>query len=157
MRVNLGCGQYKADGWVNVDCHPGVQPDVVAELGRLPFDDGEVDQVYAGHVFEHVAWERLPMVLLEVARVLKSDGTLMVVGPDLDRAVEGWPDVVEEIKVGPAGDWPGAAHLWDCSETVMQQALVDAGFETTPLPIQAVPSGWPVTSKIGWQFAIECR
>lgn len=157
MRVNLGCGEYKADGWVNVDCYAGVAPDVVAELGRLPFDDGEADQIYAGHVFEHVAMERLPMVLLEVARVLASDGTLMVVGPDLDRALASWPEVVDEIKSGPSGSWPGAAHLWDCRESLMLQVLIDAGFEAAPLSIEAVPSAWPVVSRIGWQFAIECQ
>lgn len=154
MRLNLGCGEFPAEGWVNVDCHAGLNPDVVADLASLPFPDNSAEMVYAGHVFEHVDPDRLPAVLAEVRRVLA--GPLMVVGPDLTRAEQGWPEVVDEIKAG-AGRWPGDAHLWDCREDIMLGYLQDAGFTADPLPIAAVDGDWPVVSRVAWQFAIACR
>lgn len=154
MRLNLGCGEFPAAGWVNVDCHAGLKPDVVADLAALPFPNDAAEMIYAGHVFEHVARDRLPDVLAEIARVL--DGPLMVVGPDLTRAEQDWPEMVDEIKAG-AGRWPGDAHLWDSREDIMLELLRDAGFTADPLPVASVTGEWPVTSRIGWQFAIACR
>ena len=157
MRLNLGCGAYPADGWVNVDLRDdGPKPDVVADLADLPFDDGSADAVYAGHVFEHVGLEDIPAALQEIDRVLVSDGVLMIVGPDLARAETSYPEAIPDIVPGdPNPDRPGEAHLWESRESLMLQILTDNGWTAKPLPIMAVPYPWPVVSRIGWQFAIE--
>ena len=156
MKLNLGCGEFPAAGWVNVDLrdHDGPRPDVVADLADLPFGDGAAQAVYAGHVFEHVALDRLPVVLTEISRVMASSAVLMVVGPDLDRAETDFPERIPDIVHG-GGRWPGDAHLWDCREPLMLQVLTDNGWAVRPLPIAEVPDTWPVTSRIGWQFAVE--
>lgn len=156
MKLNLGCGEYPATGWVNIDLrdHDGPTPDVIADLADLPFPDCSAEAVYAGHVFEHVALDDLPAVLAEINRVMALDAVLMVVGPDLDRAEADWPERIRDIVHG-AGRWPGDAHLWDSREPLMLRLLVDNGWAANPLPIVEVPSTWPVTSRIGWQFAIE--
>ena len=50
MKVNLGCGRFKLDGFVNVDVNEDLQPDVVAfaqdYMETLP--DDSVDLVYIG-------------------------------------------------------------------------------------------------------------
>ena len=59
--LNLGCGSHVAPSpWVNVDCSYGTAgfpcfPDVLCDIRTLPWQDGEVDAVYAGHVLEHLA------------------------------------------------------------------------------------------------------
>lgn len=155
MKLNLGCGAYPASGWVNVDLHDdGPQPDVIADLADLPFDDGSAEAVYAGHVFEHIALADVPAVLTEIDRVLAADGVLMVVGPDLDRAEADFLDAVPDILPGEIGK-PGEAHLWGSREPLMRRLLTDNGWRAEPLPIVEVPSTWPVVSRIGWQFAIK--
>ena len=56
MKVNLGCGRFKLDGFVNVDVNEDLQPDVVAfaqdYMETLP--DDSVDLVYMGHMIEHI-------------------------------------------------------------------------------------------------------
>ena len=56
MKIDLGCGLYKSDGFVGVDVmdHPNV--DVVHDLNSFPypFSDSSVEFVRAFHVLEHV-------------------------------------------------------------------------------------------------------
>ena len=62
LKLNLGSGLTPIPGFVNVDALedvPGV--DVVADIsGRLPFEDGSADLVYASHLLEHFATDQIP-------------------------------------------------------------------------------------------------
>lgn len=157
MKLNIGCGEYYADGWTNVDMTKvdgGPQPDVVAPAHDLPFRKSSATQVYAGHVLEHIALEDVPAVLDEFKRVLRKNGQLLVVGPDLDRALASFPEEVETIRHG-GNRWEGDKHLWESTETQTVELLHTAGWDTTTIPIADVDLDvWPVTSLIGWQFAI---
>lgn len=55
MKLNLGCGNDKRDGYVNVDNSLLFGPDEVADLNRVwPWADASVDEVVARHVLEHL-------------------------------------------------------------------------------------------------------
>lgn len=56
MRLNLGCGDFKIDGWVNVDKYGHFDPDVVHDLEQFPwpFDDSAAEEVLLNHVLEHL-------------------------------------------------------------------------------------------------------
>lgn len=86
MKLNLGSGMTPIPGFVNVDAledAPGV--DVVADIsGRLPFEDGTADLVYASHLLEHFPTDRVPAMLAEWRRVLRPGGGLLVAVPDLE-------------------------------------------------------------------------
>lgn len=157
MKVNIGCGEFYAEGWTNVDrtkVEGGPQPDIVASADSLPFEDGSIDYLYAGHVLEHIDLADIPSILAEFSRVLSEDGTLLVVGPDLDRALESYPEAVDDIRYGGCR-WEGDEHLWESRESTMESLLEDSGWSTQPVDINEVDdSFWPLTSKIGWQFAI---
>lgn len=156
MKVNLGCGEFRAEGWVNVDVQSedGPLPDVVASAYDMPFDDNSVTHLYAGHFLEHIAFEDLPLILKEIARILTPDGEVMFVGPDLTRAEENWPEMVAPILNGE-GRWPGDEHLWESREETIMDLLKEEGWEATAIAIADVDSKWPVTSYIGWQYAIS--
>ena len=78
MRVNLGCGSHRRDGWVGVDRVQTSAADIVHDLdqGPWPFEDGSVDQVYAKDVFEHVGEPVLFMT--ECHRILQDGGKLFI-------------------------------------------------------------------------------
>ena len=56
MRLNLGCGSNKRDGFVNVDLSPLCDPDMVWNLEETPWPwpDSSVSEVVLIHVLEHL-------------------------------------------------------------------------------------------------------
>ena len=75
VRLNLGCGKEKLDGYVNIDARADVKPDVVHDLSQgIPWPDGSVDEVRAWHFLEHL--EDQVAIMGEIWRVLKSGGVL---------------------------------------------------------------------------------
>jgi predicted SAM-dependent methyltransferase len=162
VKLNIGCGNHYASGWVNVDIDEtsDVRPDVVADVtDHLPFDDATVRQVYIGHVLEHLALDDVPKALAEIGRVLAPGGRVCVVGPDCDRAdqmlARAEIDAVEhELVVTGAGRWAHDVHQWRSTEPVVQELLTAAGFAVATRPLQSLWPMWPLTSAIGWQFAL---
>jgi SAM-dependent methyltransferase len=56
VRVDLGCGNARREGFVGLDQFPGPQVDEVLDLtaDRYPFDDDSVDEVFSAHFLEHI-------------------------------------------------------------------------------------------------------
>ena len=56
MKLNMGCGHNKREGYVNVDMSPVCNPDVVWDLETLPWpwQDNSVDGVLFNHSLEHL-------------------------------------------------------------------------------------------------------
>ena len=56
LKLNLGCGQRKMDGYVNVDASPVCGPDQVVDLEKTPWPwpDDAADTVKLIHVLEHL-------------------------------------------------------------------------------------------------------
>lgn len=83
MKLNLGCGPNKLDGYVGCDIidHPGV--DYVCSVDNLPFDDESVDEVLCEHIIEHLTVEQFNRSIVEWRRVLKPGGYLVLECPDL--------------------------------------------------------------------------
>lgn len=56
LKLNLGCGYRKLDGWVNADKYPDSKPDLLLDLEALPwpFADNAATHVDLSHVLEHV-------------------------------------------------------------------------------------------------------
>jgi predicted SAM-dependent methyltransferase len=90
LRLHLGSGDRLKSGWVNVDIHPAA--DLRLDVRRAwPFADGSAAEVYAEHLFEHLAWPtETGHFLAEARRVLRSGGGLRLSVPDLGRHVRAY-------------------------------------------------------------------
>lgn len=80
VRVDLGCGPVKRNGFIGVDRFllPGV--DIAADLNkRLPFEDDSVDLVYASHSLEHVS--DIMFTMNEIYRICKHGAQICIVVP----------------------------------------------------------------------------
>lgn len=81
MKLNLGCGTDKREGFINIDVSPDVNADVVLDLSTKPFPytDNSVEQILAIDFFEHILY---PIPLLnECHRVLQKDGEIYIEVP----------------------------------------------------------------------------
>jgi len=84
LKLNLGCGYNKLEGYVNVDNDENCKPDVLADLEeRLPFEDNSVDEIILNHVLEHLGQSTKVYfnVWKELYRVLKDGGLILITVP----------------------------------------------------------------------------
>jgi hypothetical protein len=83
VKLNLGCGTNKLEGYVNVDRAHG--PDVAHDLESFPWPwaDSSVEEIRAHHVLEHLG--RTPEVFIgvmkEMYRVCKGGAKVEIVVP----------------------------------------------------------------------------
>lgn len=84
-KLNLGCGEDKKEGYVNVDFHSHVNPDVVHDLNSLPypFDSNSFEQIDAFHILEHL--DQPLFVMKELHRILRPNGLLRIKVPHFSR------------------------------------------------------------------------
>ncbi len=104
MKLDIGCGTHKQDGFIGVDsiAFPGV--DVVADLKeRWPFDDGSVDEVFASHVIEHFTGTERVHVLNEMYRVMKPGAKATIIVPH-------WASC--RAYGDPTHCWPPVSEFW---------------------------------------------
>lgn len=156
--LNLGSGKmnvpnetYPPEQWreIRVDFDPEVKPDIEADLRHLPFPDDYADSVWASHVLEHFTELEANTILEEWRRVLKPNGSIVVVVPNLVcekmRQAFQREDLGQPIYQSPAGTvvatdmlfgmfkiGPGMAHKWGYTPASLL-ALVRRYFRTATI------------------------
>lgn len=136
IRLNLGCRGRRWRGWLNVDL-PGSGADVECDIKTLPYGDGEVDEIQAIHVFEHLYfWEAEP-ALKEWLRVLKPGARLVLELPCLDKIIACFshPKYKDNPKLTLWGLYGevvhkdvGMCHKWAWSVQELVNLLAQVGF-----------------------------
>jgi predicted SAM-dependent methyltransferase len=126
--LNLGCGERFHPEWMNLDLHPSNQTVRCWDLqADLPFCDVSFDVVYHSHVLEHFSKADGLRLLERCRRVLRPDGTLRVVVPDLERIVQLYLSSFEKCV---AGDQEAAAQYdWAMIEMYDQTVRERSGGE----------------------------
>ena len=85
MQLNLGSGNKKQDGYINIDNRSECEPDLLCDVTEgLPFPDSTVDCVRAWDFLEHIPIGKTIFVMDEIWRVLKPGGVLNVYVPSTD-------------------------------------------------------------------------
>jgi hypothetical protein len=105
MKLNLGCGQNKQPGYVNIDKYPTFDPDLVWDLEKTPypFEAGSVTEIMATHVLEHLGRETDVFlgIIQELHRLLVPGGTIEIKVPHF-RGDGYWGDPTHVRPVTPA-------------------------------------------------------
>jgi hypothetical protein len=87
MRLNLGCGYKKYEGWVNVDIAPACEPDLLVDLEKCPWpwETDSIDEMQAVHSLEHLGQDRdlFLSIIKECYRVLKPGAMFRIHFPDV--------------------------------------------------------------------------
>ncbi|EQB39194.1 hypothetical protein M947_08555 [Sulfurimonas hongkongensis] len=97
--INLGCGNKYHKDWENFDFKSNSEYVKVHNLlEKLPFEDSSVDVVYSSHVLEHFQKCDASRFLKECYRVLKPDGIIRIVVPDLEQLMRNYIEFLEGAK-----------------------------------------------------------
>ena len=104
-RLNIGSGQHPLLYWTNIDEAPDALSDVHVRVPPIPRQDESLDEIYCGHLFEHLTPAEADTFLWECRRCLVLGGRLGIVVPDtrevMKRHLRGALDEVEY----PRGTW----------------------------------------------------
>jgi predicted SAM-dependent methyltransferase len=86
MYVNLGCGARYHTDWLNFDFESDNKNIRSSNLlNGIPLADTTVDVIYHSHVLEHFSKNEALNFIKECYRVLKPNGIIRVVVPDLEQ------------------------------------------------------------------------
>jgi predicted SAM-dependent methyltransferase len=90
LALDVGCGNnpVSIDGYSvqTLDARIEVKPTYVSSIDKIPVPDQTFDLVFASHILEHVKRNDIHKTLKEWRRVLKDDGILQLILPDLEIA-----------------------------------------------------------------------
>jgi predicted SAM-dependent methyltransferase len=125
--LNLGCGQNKIPGTINIDVEEKVNPDVVGDFTKLkglPYEDASVDTVYLFHVIEHIEEFKHASTLFEIWRVLKPRGTFYVSYPEFNKVAKNYLD----NKEGRRDFWKATIYGRQLYKSDYHVALMDTHY-----------------------------
>jgi predicted SAM-dependent methyltransferase len=155
MKLLLGGGQQKIEGFLNVDLCD--EADVKHDLRNpLPFD--EVEEIMAVHVIESFYRWELPAILSDWRRVLK--GRMTIEFTDLNDCVDLYKSNNEDEH--RSGKWglygnqeravdPIVLHKYDYTVKELEQLLIEAGFKI----IEFTRAGVQHNPKRDWRVICE--
>jgi hypothetical protein len=157
IRLNLGSGHIPRKGYVNVDSRKLDGVDVVADVRRLPFEPGTVEEIYASHLVEHFPIEELRSVVLPHWRdLLRPGGRLVAIVPDAEAMVretaEGrMPfDDFQRVMFGDQ-EYDGDFHFSTYTPDSLSALLAEAGFQGLEIVDRARRNG------LAYEFEISAE
>lgn len=100
MKIDLGCGDNKREGFTGIDKFKTSSTDIEHDLFSFPWpvESDTVEEAHCSHFFEHVPKEVRARFMEELHRVLKVGSKATFITPCGDRALQDatheWPPIV---------------------------------------------------------------
>jgi hypothetical protein len=115
--LHVGCGLkhknqttigFNTEQWdeIRLDLDPKVKPDIVGSMVNMPnLKDQSVEAIFSSHNIEHLYPHEVPLALAEFKRVLKADGYVVLICPDLQSVCAAIADdkLTDPLYTSPAG------------------------------------------------------
>ena len=99
--LNVGRGTHYHAEWGNINVNPSASDVMQFDIANgLPFNKNEFDVVYSSHMLEHLSQSDGIRFLKEMYRVLKPDGVIRIVVPDLEGICRVYLGKLAEIRAG---------------------------------------------------------
>lgn len=155
-KLNLGCWKFKMDGWVNIDIDPSVEPDVIMDATHLAYEDNSIEEIYAGHLLEHLTMNEGVSALREWKRVLIPGGKITITVPDirklLDKHCRGETDIeFVQLNAFGAQDREQQNHHMVFDKQVLFD-FVRRVFENSEI----IDDCDMLVAKVDWQTIVQC-
>ena len=83
-KIQFGCGPNFLQGWLNTDIYKGSDEVVYLDITReLAIPPNSFHYITSEHLIEHITFDQAKVFLKECFRILKKDGVIRIVTPDL--------------------------------------------------------------------------
>jgi hypothetical protein len=80
MKLNLGCGNRKIDGFIGVDKYPCDAVDITADITKkLPFDNNSIEEILMDNVIEHIS--DIVKLMKDLHRICKNNAKITIITP----------------------------------------------------------------------------
>jgi len=104
LRLDLGCGPSKREGFYGVDIRPGPGVDMGCDLRKpWPWEDGSVIEAHSSHFVEHLTGPERIHFVNELYRVLVPGGKCQVITPHW-ASCRAYGDLTHQ--------WPPVSEFW---------------------------------------------
>jgi hypothetical protein len=104
LKLDLGCGNNKKEGFIGVDSIKFDAVDIVADLTqKWPWEDNTVSEVHASHFVEHLTQSERCHFANELHRVLIPGGKATIIVPH-------WASC--RAYGDPTHKWPAISEFW---------------------------------------------
>lgn len=90
IKLNIGCGRDIKSDYLNVDYRKLDGVDIVADVKDIPVEENSVTEIYAAHIIEHFTERDLKDILVYWFSLLKSEGTIRLITPNIDAMAKGY-------------------------------------------------------------------
>jgi GT2 family glycosyltransferase/predicted SAM-dependent methyltransferase/glycosyltransferase involved in cell wall biosynthesis len=164
MKVNLGCGQVYMEGWVNVDEDPTSKADIFLDAFDFVREHGdEVEEVYMGHVLEHMLPGAARSLLALLCDRLPPGALVSAVVPDMraifaayDRGEVSNDDLNARFVYSYVQP---SHHLWCHDLDSLTVLFQEAGFhDIEPIdPSEWEPVHWKEGDESRWQVGVRAH
>lgn len=89
MKLNLGSANVRIEGYTNLDIYPFENVDILHDIEkRLPFENDSIEEIYCHHALEHCSMEAISSMLKDWNRVLKTDGKIRIITPEINSCMK---------------------------------------------------------------------
>jgi len=83
LKLNIGCGTDKLDGFINIDNEPSVNPDIVLDIRTDSIlNYFLVDEIWMLHALEHIELSLWDRIFYNFRAILKPSGKLVLSYPE---------------------------------------------------------------------------
>jgi SAM-dependent methyltransferase len=91
VKLNVGCGNNKIEGYIGVDKYECDAAEYICDIenNKLPFDDNTVTDIILDNVIEH--FYDIPKVMNELIRVSKKGAIIKIITPHFS-SLKSWID-----------------------------------------------------------------
>ena len=90
--LNIGCGNTSIKNAVNMDIAKNeyANPDIVGNVLDIPFPNERFKGIILSHILEHLSLSDHSKAMLEMRRVLKPKGKLLIGVPDFEQCLKNY-------------------------------------------------------------------